>query len=73
MGSVKLNGDRVGRDAGQIAEEVLSHLSALPNAKVSVTMEIEINVPGGVDDDVVRIVSENATALKFNHASFENN
>jgi hypothetical protein len=71
VGSVKLNGARVGRDAGRIADEVLSHLSSLPGAQVKVTMEIEINVPNGVSDDVVRIVSENATALKFDHASFE--
>jgi len=28
-------------------------------------------VDQGVEDDIVRIVSENATALKFKHASFE--
>ena len=70
-GSVALNGTRVGRDAGKIADEVLSHLVALPGAKVSVTMEIEIKVPGGVESDIVRIVTENANALKFSHASFE--
>ena len=71
VGSVKLNGSRVGRDAGRIADEVLSHLAALPGAQISVTMEIEINTPNGVDDDIVRIVSENANALRFTHASFE--
>ena len=70
-GSVALNGNRVGRDAGKIADEVLSHLVALPGAQVSVTMEIEIKVPGGVESDIVRIVTENANSLKFSHASFE--
>jgi hypothetical protein len=46
-------------------------LVALPGAKVSVTMEIEIKVPGGVESDIVRIVTENANSLKFSHASFE--
>jgi hypothetical protein len=70
-GSVALNGNRVGRDAGKIADEVLSHLVALPGAKVSVTMEIEIKVPGGVESDIVRIVTENASSLKFSHYGFE--
>jgi hypothetical protein len=70
-GSVALDGTRVGRDAGKIADEVLSHLVALPGAKVSVTMEIEIKVPGGVESDIIRIVSENANSLKFSHYGFE--
>ena len=71
VGSVRLNGSRVGRDAGRIADEVVAHLAALPGAKVEVTLEVQVRVPEGVGDDVVRIVSENATALKFDHASFE--
>jgi hypothetical protein len=71
VGSVKLDGSRVGRDAGRIADEILSHLASLNKAKVSVTMEIEINVPDGVDEKIIRIVTENAAALKFEHASFE--
>lgn len=71
FGAVALNGSRVGRDAGRIADEVLGHLTELPGAKVSVSLEISIKVPGGVDSDVVRIVSENASALKFNDWGFE--
>ena len=61
----------MGRDAGRIADEVIAHLAALPGAKVEVTLEVQVRVGEGVDDDVVRTVSENATALKFDHASFE--
>ena len=71
VGSVKLNGARVGRSAGQIADEVLSHLVGLSGAQVEVSMEIQIKVPGGVDSDTVRIVRENASALRFDHAGFE--
>jgi hypothetical protein len=70
-GSVALDGTRVGRDAGKIADEVLSHLVALPGAKVTVTMEIEIKIPNGVESDIVRIVTENANSLKFSHYGFE--
>ena len=40
----------------------------LPEADVA---EAHVRVGEGVSEDVVRIVSENATALKFDHASFE--
>ena len=40
-------------------------------AKVTVTMEIEANVPAGVPDDVVRIVTENGRTLKFTSQGFE--
>ena len=71
VGSVKLDGSRVGRDAGRIADEVLAHLAAFPTAQVDVTLEVHVRVVEGVSDDVVRVVSENATALKFDHSSFE--
>jgi nucleotide-binding universal stress UspA family protein len=66
--SAILNPTRVGRDAGQIAEEVIAHLSS---ARVTVTLEIEAEAPDGVPDEVVRIVSENSCALKFKSYGFE--
>jgi predicted AAA+ superfamily ATPase len=71
-GSVTLDASRVGRDAGRIADEVLSHLSGLVGAQVKVTLEVEATVPDGVADDVVRIVTENARTLKFDNQGFEN-
>ncbi len=64
-GSVSLDADRVGRDAGKIAEEVISHLVGLVGANVTVTLEIAAEVPGGAPDNVVRTVTENARTLKF--------
>ena len=40
-GSVELDSTRVGRDAGQIATELIAHLTGLVGAKVRVTLEIE--------------------------------
>lgn len=70
-GSVTLDPSRVGRDAGRIADEVLSHLSGLIGSQVKVTLEVEATVPTGVADDVVRIVTENARTLKFDTQGFE--
>ncbi len=70
-GSVVLETDRVGRDAGRIADEVISHLSGLVGAKVRVTLEVEAEVPAGVPEPVVRIVTENSRTLKFTSQGFE--
>jgi predicted AAA+ superfamily ATPase len=64
-GSVSLDANRVGRDAGKIAEEVISHLVGLVGANVMVTLEISAEVPDGAPDNVVRTVTENARTLKF--------
>jgi hypothetical protein len=71
VGSVRLDGNRIGRDAGRIAEEVIQHLSTLPGADVEVTLEIRVRVPGGIKIEVIRTVTENANALKFSSHSFE--
>jgi hypothetical protein len=53
-GSVTLEATRVGRDAGRIADEVISHLTALVGSEVKVTLEIEALVPNGVRENTVR-------------------
>ena len=70
-GTVSLDPTRVGRDAGRIAEEVIAHLSGLVGARVKVTLEVEAEVPAGVPEQVVRIVTENGRTLKFISQGFE--
>ena len=70
-GAVSLDPARVGRDAGRIADEVISHLVGLVGSSVKVTLEIEAQVPSGVPDNVVRTVTENSRTLKFSDQGFE--
>ena len=70
-GSVDLDTLRVTRDAGIIANEVLQHLASLVGAQVQVTLEIQVQLPDGVPDHIVRTVSENCQTLKFKTHSFE--
>ena len=70
-GTVPLDSTRVGRDASRIADEVISHLSGLVGAKVTVTLEIQAEVPSGAPDHVVRTVTENSRTLKFTNQGFE--
>lgn len=68
---VKLDSSRIGRDAGRIAEEIIQHLTVLPDSAVEVTMEIQAEIPSGVPDTVVRTVTENCRTLKFSSQGFE--
>jgi len=71
-GTVPLDPTRVGRDAGRIADEVLSHLVGIVGSSVKVTLEIEAEIPGGTPDNVVRTVTENGRTLKFlSNSGFE--
>ena len=70
-GSVRLDGRRVGRDAGQIAEEVIQHLAGLMGAEIEVTLEIHAHVPEGVPENIERTVTENCNTLHFTTHGFE--
>ncbi|MBN1382687.1 MAG: DUF499 domain-containing protein [Deltaproteobacteria bacterium] len=70
-GTVTLDATRVGRDASRIADEVIAHLSGLVDSKVTVTLEIEAEIPSGAPDQVVRTVTENSRTLKFTSQGFE--
>ena len=70
-GTVDLDATRVGRDASQIADEVIAHLAGLVGANVTVTLEIEAEIPDGAPEHVVRTVTENSQTLKFNNQAFE--
>jgi len=71
FGSVKVDAARISRDVSTIANEVIEHLASLPNSEITVTVEIQARVAGGVPDNVVRTVSENCRTLKFKSQSFE--
>ena len=70
-GSVVLDATRVGRDAGRIADEVVAHLAGLVGSDVTVTLEIEAEIPSGAPEQVVRTVTENCRTLKFTSHGFE--
>ena len=70
-GTVILDPTRVGRDASRIADEVVAHLSGLVGTTVTVTLEVEAEIPSGAPDHVVRTVTENSRTLKFTNQGFE--
>ncbi|HOD81284.1 MAG TPA: Swt1 family HEPN domain-containing protein [Phycisphaerae bacterium] len=70
-GTVALDPTRVGRDASRIADEIIAHLAGLVGAEVTVTLEVEAQIPLGAPDHVVRTVTENGRTLKFTSQGFE--
>ena len=70
-GTVTLDPTRAGSEAGRVASEVIAHLSGLVDAKVTVTLEVEAEIPSGAPDNVVRTVTENSRTLKFKTHGFE--
>jgi len=70
-GSVDLNPERMTTDVGQIVNEVVQHLTSQYGADVQVTLEIQANLPDGVNEQLRRIVSENARTLNFTQFDFE--
>ena len=70
-GTVELDPERVGRDASQIADEVIAHMTGLVGADVRVTLEIDATIPNGATEQVVRTVTENSKSLKFKQHGFE--
>ena len=71
-GSVQLDPTRVGRDASQVADEVIAHLESLVGSEVRLTLEIEAVIPDGAPEHVIRTVTENSRSLNFDDSGFEN-
>jgi hypothetical protein len=53
-GSAKIDATRLSRDVDLIASSVVQHLAGLLDAKVTITVEIEAEIPSGAPDNVVR-------------------
>jgi len=50
---------------------VIAHLAGQVRAEVTVTLEIEVSLPGGASDQIERTVTENSRTLKFTSHEFE--
>jgi predicted AAA+ superfamily ATPase len=70
-GVVSIDPERLNRDFGRVAQEVVQHFTALVDTKVEVTVEVRAEATTGFPDQVVRTVTENAGTLKFTSHEFE--
>ncbi len=65
VGTVMISADRPARDIHQIVEAIIEQLTTLPGSEVSLKLEIDAEIPSGLDRAKVRTLAENATTLGF--------
>lgn len=70
-GAVMISPDRPARDMHQIVEAIVEQLTTLPGSKVKLRLEIDAEVPSGLDRAKVRTLVENANTLGFIEKSVE--
>lgn len=70
-GTVKVDPLRLQRDVGQIADEVVQHFTSLVGSEVEISLELHVNVPDGIPENLIRTVMENCKVLKFESQGFE--
>ena len=70
-GAVMISPERPARDIHQIVEAIVEQLTTLPGSQVKLRLEIEAEVPGGLDRAKVRTLVENTNTLGFVEKSIE--
>ncbi len=70
-GAVALDPLRMSRDADIIAREIVQRFDSVRGAKVSVKVDITVEIPDGAPDGTVRTISENCRTLKFESFGFD--
>jgi predicted AAA+ superfamily ATPase len=65
MGTVMISADRPAKEIHQIVEAIVEQLTTIPGSDVALKLEIDAEVPDGLDRSKVRTLLENATTLGF--------
>ena len=71
IGTVMISADRPAREIHQIVEGIVEQLTTIPGSVVSLKLEIDADVPSGLDRAKVRTLVENANTLGFIDKSVE--
>lgn len=65
IGTVLISSERPARDIQKIVENVIEHLTTIPESEVTLSLEIDAEVPSGLGREKVRTIIENANTLGF--------
>ena len=65
QGTVMISSDRPARDMHQVVEAIIEQLTTIPGAAVELKLEIDADVPNGIDKSKSRTLLENASTLGF--------
>ena len=61
--SASLDTTRIGRDVQRLVEEIITHLTSAEGTQVEVSLEVNVQAPDGLSQQIVRTVSENCRTL----------
>jgi hypothetical protein len=67
----EVDAERYGRDLTRLSQEILQHIASLDMVDLDITVEIQARRADGFPDEKVRVILENASALKFKQSGFE--
>jgi predicted AAA+ superfamily ATPase len=70
-GTVGVSTERPSRDFGRIVENIVEHLILIEGANVEITVEIEADVPGGIEKGKQRVLLENSNTLRFKEVKLD--
>jgi hypothetical protein len=65
IGTVMISADRPAHEMRQIVEAIVEQLTTLPGSEVTMRLEIDAEIPSGIDRSKVRTLMENANTLGF--------
>ena len=71
MGTAMISSERPARDIHQIVEAVVEQLTTIPGSEVTLKLDIDAEVPSGLDRAKVRTLIENANTLGFIEKTFK--
>lgn len=71
FGTVMISAERPAREIHQIVEAIVEQLTTIPGSAVTLKLEIDADVPSGLDRAKVRTLIENANTLGFVEKSIE--
>ena len=70
FGVMQVDPEKYAKGLMQLAQDILPHLAGA-DGSLEVTVEITATRPSGFDQNKIRIVTENASVMKINPATFE--
>ncbi len=70
-GVISLDPIKGAMKVNQVFGDVIAELDRVPNAEITITVEIQAKAPDGYPDDVIDVVTDNAGVLGFDVKKFE--
>ena len=71
FGVYEVDAERYSRDLNKLSQEILQHIGSIDGVDLEITIEIQAKLESGFSPEKIRVIQENARALRFKQSSFE--